>query len=187
MWLSRNGLFRSAKISVVVGVVVAGSIVAGTGTAHAYEGDPDAYNWALVDTGNCERLSGYFEVVHAGSYCWVDDELDGTNLVRDPGGLGINFTMWFEGHIEPHFKVEWHPYGEHLWVYDAENDADTVYVELLVNGASQGLFSAPGTSAWLDYRDYDLSFAEGADIAFRFWDNSNGTDRILSTLGGLKA
>ncbi|WP_406422583.1 hypothetical protein OH809_10940 [Streptomyces sp. NBC_00873] len=87
-------------------------------------------------------------------------------------------------------KVEFHPYGEKLWVYDTRNDGDAYYVHVAVdNHDGNGLtgwnvYTPPGTSNVVDYSAYSLgNVNEGADIRIRVYDDSGLTDLITTAWG----
>ena len=109
--------------------------------AQAYVEDDISVRYLLVNTSpsaGCSKsapnlgdpdittLAG--KVVDEGSTCFHDDWWDYTRWTEDNGGVGVKIELWLSGNMIG--KVEWHPYGEHLWVYDTRNDSDTFYVEV---------------------------------------------------------
>ncbi|WP_117212096.1 hypothetical protein [Allorhizocola rhizosphaerae] len=80
--------------------------------------------------------------------CSYPDPADGAFFQRDVGGVAIKVEWRYPGRGMV-AKAEWHPYGEVLWVYDTENDGDTIYVGLLdvTAGVFYGPYAAPGLSS----------------------------------------
>jgi hypothetical protein len=86
-------------------------------------------------------------------------------------------------------KVEFHPYGDKLWVYDTKNDGDSIYTEAVWIDSSDHLqdhlYTAPGTDAVLDYEVENLNIPEGVWIDLYIWDDSAKTDFIVATGVGI--
>jgi hypothetical protein len=165
--------------------------------AHAYPEDDIQARYLLVDTGgSCTKsapahpdavtLAG--TVVDEGSTCFHDDLWDYTRWSDDVGGKGVKIELWLSGNMIG--KVEWHPYGEHLWVYDTRNDSDTFYVEItsgcLIDGGPIGPYNAPAN----DYVDIDLDLGEGCSLTLNLYDSKAdypgglGYEDIVHIAGG---
>ncbi|MEU2509574.1 hypothetical protein ABZ621_33380 [Streptomyces sp. NPDC007863] len=141
------------------------ALIASTGTAQAYSPDPEVYN-LLQYTDNCP--------------CTHHDDVDGTYFQKDVGGAGLRSLVYHDGKLVG--KVEFHPYGEKLWIYDTANDGDTFYVDVWVQRtpASKGVelvgtYAPPGTSDEVDYRVLDLDIPEGNYIELWFSDEADSS------------
>jgi len=146
--------------------------------AHAYPEQDISVRYLLVDTGgSCTKsapaLAGVStlagQVEDEGSTCFHDDIWDYTRWSEDSGGKGVKIELWLSGNMIG--KVEWHPYGEHLWIYDTRNDGDTFYVELtspcLINGGPDGTYNAPAN----DYVDKNMDLGEGCSLTLNLYDS----------------
>jgi hypothetical protein len=137
--------------------------------------------WITVDTDNCARRfgSGGLTVTALSDRCYLDDSADDTWFIKDPGGVAIKIELHDSSGMVA--KIEFHPHGEHLWVYDTRNDGDAIYTRVFENGHpySGTAYSAPGTSSVIDYRDFNLSMPEGNQIQLAVNDNASGTDTIV--------
>jgi hypothetical protein len=168
--------------------VVATSLLVLPAPAQAY--GTLTVKYAVVDTDNCERIRGNLPVVAQSGGCFLDDSADNTFFVKDPGGVALKIELHDGSGMVA--KQEFHPYGEHLFVYDTRNDGDTVYCMLWINGFPdnpwpENRFSPPGTNAVIDYNDFNLSYDEGTDVEIwavdTFTDN-NPTDIVFKLGGG---
>jgi hypothetical protein len=144
----------------------------------------------LVNTSTCDGESSPFSnhPSRRDGYCWMWDEVDGTWWRPDEGGRGLRYAIWYYpkngGDAEFVGKVEWHPYGEHLWVYDTKNDGDTLYIRLRVPSANYDrTFHAPGTANRVDIGHFDLDFAESLGVTVSVYDGPNHTDLMRVTPG----
>jgi len=153
-------------------------------TAHAY-GDLTVH-YARVDTSNCARLSGDLPVIAFSNGCQLDDSVDGTFFEKDVGGIAVKLELHDDNGMVA--KVEFHPLGEKLWVYDTRNDSDTVYVQVCQEEGGPGstcffigpAHSAPGTSNVIDKTVDDIregeNFPEGVRLGFKVTDDLDGND-----------
>jgi hypothetical protein len=146
----------------------------------------------LVNTDTCTGESSPFgnRPSRRDGYCWMWDQVDGTWWRPDEGGIGLRHAIYY--YPDPNTgngaelvgKVEWHPYGEHLWVYDTKNDGDTLYVRVRVPSANYDrTFDAPGTSNRIDIGHFDLDFAENRAVTISVYDGANNTDLMRVTPG----
>lgn len=171
----RKGLRnRLVALLTLVGAMV-GSLTVAT-PAHAY-GD-GLWQWASFNTGNCNRVGGQsFSISSSGDYCVVE----GVKYRKDSGGVGLfaQFTPNYCCGGTKAYRVEWHPYGEHLKVCDLKNDSDTIYARLQYKSYNwywESTVSPPGTSAVVECRDANYSYVEGTEIKVYLYDDSARTD-----------
>lgn len=175
--------FRFVFGTVVASLVAAASAAAVASPAHAY-GSNLAKLYAVVDTDNCE-ISGTIALDdETSTTCIIYDEIDGTYFTKDANALAVKFEFRLNGALVA--KVEWHPYGETLWVYDNRDDNDTIYVDLLIGDppySHPGPFRAPE----LGHLQKSFDLPEGTPVWVRVFDNldSNGapTNFLISKLG----
>lgn len=145
--------------------MVAVSLTAMTTPAQAYSPNPDP----AVDstkTGDCP--------------CRYGDVIDGTYFKKDKGGQAVKIGLWDSGNYVG--KVEFHPYGEHLYIYDNQRDGDSFYVTLAYYGddgrpVRTGPMQA-GTT--MDDIHSDLSYDEGERITVSVYDSDDPSDHITS-------
>ncbi|MGY0067033.1 hypothetical protein ACWZEH_09400 [Streptomyces sp. QTS137] len=142
-----------------------------TAPAQAYSPNPTTYVTTRA-TDNCP--------------CTHGDLIDGTYFQKDVGGKGVKILATVGQPSNIVGKVEFHPLGEKLWIYDTKNDGDALYavVEYVVNGSTvtKGPYKAPGTTKAIDVRTVDLDIAENKGVTVRLYDG-NGTDHIRSVSG----
>jgi hypothetical protein len=189
-----TGIHKAPRRRLAVGGVIASitmlmSVFVSPSPAQAYDNNDLKVFSDVVLTTNCSDGGGGYDGWYwQDGYCWNDDGLDGTWFVPQPDGKGMKITIY----DRPDFsvrgllgKVEWHPHGEHLWVYDTRNDSDTFYVELIIRDPRRpsppyyvGAFGAPGTSAKIDIGHHNLDLPEGFSVSIGVYDDSNHTDRI---------
>ena len=145
-------------------------------------------HWALVDTDDCRRLAGNLTVVAQAAGCRLNDSVDGTFFKKDAGGTALKVQLHDGSGMVA--KVEFHPYGEKLWVYDTRNDGDTVYFEPFICPVGGTCYfdvsySAPGTSNAIDYDVFDFDVPEGSKFDLWMWDNADETDSLGTRHGGV--
>jgi hypothetical protein len=164
-------------------VVAVGLMVLGATPASAY-GALDV-RYAVVDTDDCRRLSGGLPVTDQGNGCFLGDPVDGTFFAEDAGGEAVKIELWQGGGLVS--KVEFHPDGEKVWVYDTRNDGDTVYAQTQWGDFPRFPVGAPGTDAPVDIRVFDDSCPDGQQYVVRLYDALDadgwGTDAITSRVG----
>lgn len=154
--------------------------------AQAY-GDELGFQSAAVNTWSCNTIWGGFtgySIYETGGVCYNGDEVDGTWWTPDRGGNGIKIVLrdYRSNNNQMLGKVEWHPHGEHLWLYDTKNDGDTFYVCVsFTNDWAGACLRPPGTSAAIDYRDFNFDRPEGLGVTIKVYDDQNQTDLITAT------
>lgn len=140
--------------------------------------------YALVDTGTCARLAGNLTVVDQGNGCFLNDSVDDTFFEKDAGGVAVKFELRDGAGLVS--KVEFHPYGEKLWVYDTRNDGDTVYAQTQWGDYPRFAVGAPGTDATIDQTVFDDECPDGQSYVVRLYDGVDGnwgTDYITQQIG----
>ena len=175
--------WRFAVGTVVASLVAATSIFATATPAHAY-GSNLSKLYAVVDTDNCDT-SGTLDLDdETSTTCILGDEIDGTYFTKDSNALAVKFEFRVSGALVA--KVEWHPYGETLWVYDNRDDNDTIYVDLFIGDpptSHPGPFRAPE----LGHIQKSFDLPEGTPVYVRVSDsldsNGNPTNFLISKLG----
>lgn len=149
--------------------LVGGSMFGAATPAQAYSPNPD-FEVHTKKTGNCPDAKG----------CHIDDEIDGTNFKKDEGGKGVKIDLTSDG--EYLGKVEFHPRGENLYVYDNARDNDTVYVTVVhYDNDGHPRFKGPFKgAAKMDDVHTNLSYDEGEKVEIKVWDSKKdyGTDLI---------
>ncbi|MFC7815476.1 MULTISPECIES: hypothetical protein [unclassified Streptomyces] len=169
----RRNTGRGIAGAVTGALLAAGTLFATAAPAQAYDPDPSVSTY-YRDTDGCPCSGGS-----------LTDPFDGTYFAHDAGALAVKMEVndagWFVG------KVEFHPSGEKLWIYDTKNDGDTFYVAVgYSSGGSYhnvGTFSAPGTSDTVDLTVKDLSIPDGAYVDITLYDGSGRTDYIDAARG----
>jgi hypothetical protein len=149
-----------------------GALLAATALpAQAYDPNP-SYKIISQDTTHCP--------------CSFSDPFDGTRFAQEDGGLAVKIELR-DSSGSYVGKVEFHPYGDKLWVYDTKNDGDSIYTEAVWIDSSGNLqnhlYTAPGTDAVLDYRVVDLDIPEGDYVYIYVWDDSAENDYIYGAYG----
>ncbi|WP_236726218.1 hypothetical protein [Streptomyces sp. NBRC 110465] len=116
--------------------------------------------------------------------CRFNDEIDGTYFHKDAGGAGFKVI---HGNASRHAvaKVEFHPYGEILYVYDVKNDGDTLYYKVSYegDGGKWGLYAAPGTSDVIDVRKVNLDIPEGRKVTVTVYDDKAMKKKVYEISG----
>ena len=119
--------------------------------------------------------------------CSLSDTADGTNFEHDENGTALKVQLFLSGAMVG--KVEFHPYGEVLWVYDTRNDGDTIYARVwaLYDGSwyNDGTYSPPGTDNVIDYTRTNRSYPEGAIVRIQIYDDAGLTDLIADYSGAV--
>lgn len=174
--MQKNNRRRLAAALSTTALTVTASLTFAASPAHAY-GSEIWTEWAGVDTSDCTRSGGTLWVIAETDRCKLPDSADGTYFYKDAGGSATKIVVQDSNGMVG--KVEFHPSGEKLYVYDTRNDGDTIYVKLCTySGACYGPYTAPGTSTVIEYRVIDLNIAEGEHMTITVYDDSAGTDRI---------
>ncbi|ESU49589.1 hypothetical protein K7395_11040 [Streptomyces filamentosus] len=116
--------------------------------------------------------------------CRFNDNIDGTYFEKDAGGAGFKVI---HGNASRHevAKVEFHPYGEILYVYDVKNDGDTLYYKVSYegDGGKWGLYAAPSTSNVIDVRKVNLDIPEGRKVTVTVYDDKAMKKKVMEATG----
>lgn len=169
-WFSLTGLLT------VLGMVASLGVAASP--ASAYSPNPTAVT-ATRDTDLCP--------------CVIKDTADGTVFKYDAGGQAVKVSLFHNGSMVG--KVEFHPYGEYLWIYDTKADGDAIYVTLTAEYSviglpdtrfpSSGAYKSPPAGDDYGYRVENLSIQEGIPVTIRVYDGSGPSDHIVTVGGGV--
>ena len=164
---------RTAGLAAGAAMVTA-AVLGAALPAQAYSPNP-TYSSTGQDTDDCPCSGGN-----------LTDPFDGTYFKYDAGGYARKVELykdgWFIG------KVEFHPSGEKLWIYDTKNDGDAFYVRVWVDNhdghgsTGYGTWKAPGTDAVMDYKTVTLNVDEGATVKMGLYDDAT-TDLITTVYG----
>jgi hypothetical protein len=154
------------------------TVVLSFGTpAGAYVPNPTV-RFAVVDLDNCGRIEGNLAVTSHPNGCALSDSFDGTFFRRDPGGVAVKMQFHTSNGTMVG-KMEFHPYGEHLWVYDTRNDSDTIYAAYnLYSSAGYEGSGGPLRGPVNGYNNVNLSIADGWQICIAAYDDVELTDWI---------
>ncbi|SDD54517.1 hypothetical protein [Glycomyces harbinensis] len=136
--------------AIVAAFALTGSLAGSTAAADPGDVTVASYTaeGAVYDTDSCP--------------CSLPDSWDGTYFEHDAGGYAVKLWM-FNEYSRLAGKVEFHPQGEFLYVYDTL--ADGIVINVTVNGTT---YAANGASP------YNLDFPEGRYILVDMY-ASNGT------------
>lgn len=158
----------------VLGVVASLGVAAGP--ASAYSPNPTTVV-ATRNTSDCP--------------CSIADTADGTFFEHDPGGKAVKISLFDNGEMVA--KVEFHPNGEYLWIYDTEGDGDSIYVTLTAEYSTLGLpdtrfpssgaYKSPSAGSNYGFRVENLSIEEGIPVTIRVYDGSGPSDHIVTASG----
>lgn len=151
-----------------------GSLFVAASPAQAYSDFELHSHHAYVDTDNCQRVAGDLSVSDSGSYCFLNDSADNTYFRHDSGGIATKLQLHTGSGMVA--KVEFHPYGEYLWVYDTKNDGDTIYVTTELKTSAGYLHfgdvvTPPGTSDRIEYTRKNFNITDGTTVRIRVYDN----------------
>jgi len=155
----------SSRLEVgIISLATLASVIVVGSPAQAYDNDRVDRRFAVVDTDNCVRVDGGLSVIAYSTYCQLNDSVDNSYFEKDAGAMATKFELHDSSGMLA--KVEFHPLGEKLWVYDTRNDGDgvQVWLDVLCEGTGLGPFSVQGTDNTIDYAVFDLNIAEGCDI-----------------------
>ncbi|WP_416902711.1 hypothetical protein [Micromonospora echinospora] len=176
--MTRRHRYRVASQLAIIALVTPTSFLIAK-PAQAYPSGSVTVRYAVVDTDNCARVAGTLPVENQSTGCFLDDPIDNTFFEKDAGGQAVKIQMYYGGDLIA--KVEFHPQGEKLWVYDTKNDGDGVYTT--VGG---GIYYAPnGTDSPVDYRVIDLSRSEGDAVYVHVDDDpwEDSSNHITTIIG----
>jgi hypothetical protein len=170
--MSNPGVRLLGRAAAALALAAVLTVSSGT-AALAYSPNPSV-RYALVDTDNCQRLGGTLTVISHPNGCEVPDSFDGTFFQKDPGGVALKLQLHTGAGMVA--KVEFHPYGEYLWIYDTRDDSDTVYVWYSTNPESAG--SGPHRGPVNGYNRLNLSIGDGTRVYVNVYDDADRFDWI---------
>lgn len=151
----------------LLGAAVSGLVllVPFAAAAQAYSPDPTSRT-QFFDTSECP--------------CWEYDPADDTYFAHDSGGEAVKIELWDDGDMVG--KVEFHPYGEKLWVYDTKNDGDSIYVDMYFRQGGRNYVARvqpPQTGNRLDYAVWDqMNISDGNSVSVWVYDDASRQDLI---------
>lgn len=178
--LSRKGLKPRTLPLFFVSVIFEG-VLSISGTALAYGENELKVTEILFDATDCdvEDIEGDMEVIDFGHYCRVVDGADDAFFRLDSNSTAYK-ANFYDSSDDLVAKVEFHPYGEHLWVYDTKDDGDTIYVVICEKeiGTCYGPYSAPGTGEEFEFIHQNFDFKEHEEILILVYDDLEITDKI---------
>jgi hypothetical protein len=165
------------RIGAAAGVMTLAALITGAGPVQAYDPDPEARS-AYVVTPSCSA-TGELDVDEiTDTYCILNDSWDRTLFNRNDSGRALKIQLHKGSAMVG--KIEFHPLGEELWVYDTSNDGDTFYVTVCVLADTgqcrnrQGPYRGPVNGSQV----VDLAYEEGTNLRFTLWDDDELTDQI---------
>lgn len=95
--------------------------------------------------------------------CYLDDDHDGTYFEKDIGGRAYKGQIFSKGELVG--KVEFHPQGEKLWLYDTKANGDALYVKIAWPGRGH-YYKVPS-----GHMVRDLDIPEGTHVTITVWDD----------------
>ena len=180
----RRGLAAFATVA----TLAFGSVTSSVGSAQAF-GELTAKHAVVTTAAGCDTIAaGLPHATEVSGGCMLYDSADDTYFKMQAGGTGVKGQLHNSSGMVA--KVEFHPLGDQLWVYDTKNDGDSIYVVLRWNLGSRsggsGVITPPGTNEVVEWDIYALDIPEGAYVSATVYDSISGglpTDRI-GTFGG---
>ncbi|HLS39636.1 MAG TPA: hypothetical protein VK038_02615 [Ornithinicoccus sp.] len=166
---TRTGRPRRLAGVVAAAGLATGAVATAGAPATAYDPDPEVTK-TFRYTDECP--------------CYLADPVDGTSFKRDVGGMARKIELrrgsTYLG------KVEFHPLGEKVWVYDTRNDGDTFYVWVYgydTDGVLRtwDVFIPPSTSNPVDVTVGDMDIPEGVRVEISVYDDIDQKDLIVAT------
>lgn len=146
-------------------LVMAGMVVAPASTAQAH--DNVWVDEHSRDTENCG--------------CYLPDEYDGTFFDYDDGGTAYKGEIYSGQDMVG--KVEFHPYGDKLWVYDTRANGDGLYFAMSwwEDGRTRQVYSETPSGSHVK----DLDIPEGKIVYIHVWDDGFFDDdsEIVDAIG----
>jgi hypothetical protein len=155
------------------------------GPAQAYPDNALRVRWALVDTSNCHKIDGGLTVIAQPAGCRLNDSADNTFFKKDAGGRALKIELYLGNTMVG--KVEWHPFGEKLWVYDTRNDDDTLYYEPIICVPGRECSFGVGYSGANTDNPVDFELPEGSAVGILVWDDTNPLRRLVASASGGRA
>lgn len=123
---ARFTMGRRAALAALATPMFLGAAIAGTTTAAQAHDDI----WAEHDSRQT-----------SGCPCYIWDEYDGTHFKHDAGGKGAKARFYSGGELVG--KMEFHPRGEEIWLYDTKANNDAIYFQIEVNDNRGPIFRIP--------------------------------------------
>ncbi|THV41339.1 hypothetical protein [Glycomyces buryatensis] len=149
-------------LAAIVPALLAGLMFAAPAAADPVAAATYTFTVKAVPTDNCP----------SSSYpCTISDSWDGTVFQKDSGGVGVKIAAYKNGVLAA--KVEFHPYDEHLYVYDTL--ADGLGIKARVSG-----YDDPFPARSQGYNLYDLDIRDGRNLVVSLM-VSDGTGRNTNT------
>lgn len=148
--------------SIALGVALAGS--ASTAQAHSNV-------WSDNDTRKT-----------ASCPCTLWDEYDGTYFQHDQGGKAARARIYSGNELVG--KMEFHPRGEEIWVYDTKANGDAIYWQIELNGHRGPIFRLDSGKR---YGVYGGNVRENLPIKVYAYDDlaSDGSGKnLMATISG---
>lgn len=117
----------------------------------------------------------------------VDNQVLNSWPQPDPNSRAVAVQLWNGSELVAY--VQFHPYDEYLHVVDTENDGDAIYVEFWIENPDDpndpdrvGVFTPPGTSAVVDFGEFNLNVPDGRPVTISVFDDA-GTDDLIVGAG----
>jgi hypothetical protein len=153
--------------------------------AQAYPDNALRSRFALVDTDNCHKLAGQLTVIAQPAGCRLNDSADNTFFKKDAGGRALKIELYLGNTMVG--KVEFHPFGEKLWVYDTRNDNDTLYYEPIICVPGGDCTFGIGYSGADTDNPVDFDLPEGSAVGILVWDDKNPLRNLVGSANGGRA
>ncbi|WP_109472830.1 hypothetical protein [Ornithinimicrobium cavernae] len=158
MTVRTHRLRRAALAAVAAPVALGAAVVAPATMAQAHDGAWSSTEWRYT----------------SGCWCELPDEWDGTYFQHDKGGQAAKMRM-YTADDRLAGKVEFHPYGEQVYVYDTLANSDAWYVQLTwvdQYGREKAAYIDPPRGRSYTYAD--LSIPEGREVEIKVFDDGWG-------------
>ena len=158
---------RTALAAVAAPLALGAAVIGPATTAQAHDGVWTDNEWR--NTSNC--------------WCELPDEWDGTYFQKDKGGEAVK-TRMYNGNDQLAGKVEFHPYGEQVYVYDTLANSDAWYVQVSwvdENGRDKYTYIDPPSGG--NYTYENLSIPDGHTVTIKIFDDGWGQDHVKTIYG----
>lgn len=145
--------------------LAAGAVLAMGAPAQAYSPNPYTHV-TYKDTSNCP--------------CSIPDVIDGTYFKYDPGGRAFKVDIRNPSKTRYLGKLEFHPYGEQVWLYDNAKDGDSFYyqVRYRIPGHEEYIGPILGGLPGGTHIEKPYPAPEGQPMTIILYDDAAGHDRI---------
>ena len=158
---------RTALAAVAAPLALGAAVIGPATTAQAHDGAWSDSEWR--NTSNC--------------WCELPDEWDGTYFQKDKGGEAAKMRM-YTANDELAGKVEFHPYGEQVYVYDTLANSDAWYVQVSwvdKHGRDKYTYIDPPSGG--NYTYENLSIPDGHTVTIKIFDDGWGQDHVKTIYG----